>query len=76
MAKSDDSGWLLSNSTDPESVTSYYDDWAERYDEQLSDWGYQSPREAARLLARNAPLGAAVLDCRARRSPRRVLKTS
>lgn len=62
MPESDDRSWLLNNSTDPKSVTRYYDDWAERYDEQLRDWDYQSPREAARLLATNAPLGAAVLD--------------
>jgi predicted TPR repeat methyltransferase len=62
MPTSDDRSWLLNNSTDPESVTSYYDGWAQRYDAELSEWDYQSPAQAARLLARYAPLGSAVLD--------------
>ena len=54
--------WLLDNSTDSESVASYYDDWAERYDEELGAWDYRSPAEAARLLARYAGSESKVLD--------------
>jgi predicted TPR repeat methyltransferase len=62
MQKSDERSWLLNNSTDPKSVASYYDDWAERYDAELGEWDYRSPREAARLLADYAPSGSALLD--------------
>ena len=60
--RSVDTSWLLDNSTDAASVEQYYDDWASRYDEELSDWDYRSPDETARLLAGYAPPSARVLD--------------
>lgn len=57
-----DSNWLLDNSTDPESVKKYYDGWATRYDEELSNWDYRSPDETARLLAGYVGPSARVLD--------------
>jgi predicted TPR repeat methyltransferase len=54
--------WLLNNDTDAASVERYYDDWAGQYDAELTRWNYQSPDEAARLLAGYASPGARVLD--------------
>ena len=62
MQKPDDHSWLLNNSTDAKSVASYYDDWAGRYDAELSEWDYRSPHEAARLLADYVHSASALLD--------------
>ncbi|MFT5392260.1 MAG: putative TPR repeat methyltransferase [Gammaproteobacteria bacterium] len=62
QSEADKDQWLVNGTTDAESVASYYDDWASRYDDELRAWNYQSPTEAARLLGDYAPQYARVLD--------------
>jgi predicted TPR repeat methyltransferase len=58
----DDDGWLVSGSSDPDDVRRYYDEWAERYDETLGEWGYDAPGHIAGLVRRSVPDAAEVLD--------------
>ncbi|MGB8621318.1 MAG: methyltransferase domain-containing protein [Paracoccaceae bacterium] len=53
---------LRQGTTDSRAVESYYDDWAERYDETLSEWQYRAPADASDLLASHLDDGARVLD--------------
>ena len=42
---------LKAGSTDTADIESYYDDWADAYDQNLQDWNYRAPAEAADQLA-------------------------
>lgn len=53
---------LRQGTTESRAVQDYYDDWAERYDETLSEWAYQAPGDACDLLAPRLDAGARVLD--------------
>ncbi|MGG7643296.1 class I SAM-dependent DNA methyltransferase [Rhodovulum sp. YNF3179] len=53
---------LREGSTDSEAVQSYYDDWADSYDETLADWDYKAPADATALLVPHLDDGARVLD--------------
>ncbi len=53
---------LREGTTDSRAVESYYDDWAEAYDEALVEWQYQAPGDARDLLAPHLNDGARILD--------------
>ncbi len=53
---------LKAGSTDTAAIESYYDDWADAYDQNLQDWNYRAPAEAADQLASHLSDGSAVLD--------------
>ncbi len=53
---------LRQGTTDSRAVQSYYDDWADRYDETLAEWQYRAPEDASDLLAPHLGDGARVLD--------------
>ncbi|MTJ05610.1 MAG: methyltransferase domain-containing protein [Sediminimonas qiaohouensis] len=53
---------LRQGTTDSHAVESYYDDWADSYDETLSEWQYRAPDDASGLLAPHLSDGARVLD--------------
>ena len=53
---------LKTGSTDSDAIAAYYDDWARTYDETLSTWDYQAPRDAAALLAPHLAPNAHILD--------------
>ena len=53
---------LKAGSTDTAAIESYYDDWADAYDQNLQDWNYRAPAEAADQLAPHLSDGSAVLD--------------
>jgi len=53
---------LRDGSTDSDAVQSYYDDWADSYDDTLAGWDYKAPRDATTLLAPHLEDGAKVLD--------------
>ena len=59
---SPDSDWLARGSGDVADVTSYYDDWAARYDDDLADWSYQAPDVATAALLEHQPAASAILD--------------
>ena len=61
MAGPDDS-WLVKGSADPADVASYYDDWADGYDDDLDEWAYQAPATVARVVMEHAPEARSVLD--------------
>ena len=42
---------LKLGSVDTASIESYYDDWADAYDQDLQGWHYRAPAEAADQLA-------------------------
>ena len=53
---------LKNGSTDSSAIEAYYDDWAETYDQNLRDWNYKTPDEAAAALSEYLKPGAEVLD--------------
>lgn len=58
----DDGGWLKRGSVESSEIRTYYDDFAETYDAQLSDWSYRAPEEVAHLLKQHCALDGAVFD--------------
>lgn len=52
----------LSANPDSSEIERYYDKWAAAYDDDLRDWNYQAPREAAALLRQAVPLDGRILD--------------
>lgn len=57
------SSWQFRNgSTDSEAVETYYDDWAETYEETLEKWHYRAPQDSVALLAPHLAPGARILD--------------
>ena len=42
---------LRAGSVDTAAIESYYDDWADAYDQDLKEWDYRAPAEAADQLA-------------------------
>jgi predicted TPR repeat methyltransferase len=49
-------------SANSQEIADYYDDWAEDYDQTLTQWNYQCPTVAAELLKREVPLDGSILD--------------
>lgn len=54
--------WLKEPSTISEDVSVYYDNWAEKYNEDLKAWEYQAPVVAAKLLKKFMPESGKILD--------------
>lgn len=58
-----DQDGLRNMSRDSEDVARHYDDWADAYDQNLRDWGYEAPEQtAARLHDALGRTDVAVLD--------------
>ena len=53
---------LKVGSVDTASIESYYDDWADAYDQDLQGWDYRAPAEAADQLASHLSNISMVLD--------------
>jgi len=53
---------LKQGSTNTAAIEHYYDYWAKNYDEDIRNWDYKAPKEAASQLAPHLPNGARVLD--------------
>lgn len=53
---------LRQGTTDSLAVQSYYNDWADKYDETLAEWQYRAPEDASDLIAPLLGDGARVLD--------------
>ena len=54
--------WLTKLSTDSQETASYYDAWAENYDQTLAQWNYRSPAIMAAMLKQEVPPYGDVLD--------------
>ena len=55
-------GSLKVGSIDSAAIESYYDDWADAYDQDLQEWDYRAPAEAADQLASHLSNVSMVLD--------------
>ena len=55
-------GSLKVGSIDTAAIESYYDDWANAYDQDLQEWDYRAPAEAADQLASHLSNVSIVLD--------------
>ncbi len=55
-------GSLKEGSIDSAAIESYYDDWADAYDQDLQEWDYRAPAEAADQLASHLSNVSIVLD--------------
>ncbi len=53
---------MLQGSADPADVAAFYDEWAQRYDDDLDVWAYRAPGIVADILIEHAPAALAVLD--------------
>jgi predicted TPR repeat methyltransferase len=53
---------LREGTTDPCAVETYYDHWADGYDDTLQSWQYRAPEDAATLLAPYLGADARILD--------------
>lgn len=62
MEDSGNHGWLKQGSTSSEDVRKIYDDWSARYDDNLAEWDYRAPVQAAAYLRETVPLDAEILD--------------
>ncbi len=54
--------WLQRADTDPGTVAGVYDTWAESYDGDLADWGYEMPARVVEALAASRPGPGMILD--------------
>lgn len=61
-SRSDGFTSLKAGSTDSDAIADYYDDWAKTYDTTLATWDYQTPKDAAALLAPHLAPEAHILD--------------
>lgn len=53
---------LRQGTTDARAVETYYDDWADGYDDTLQSWQYRAPDDAVSLLGPYLDAGTQVLD--------------
>lgn len=53
---------LRQGTTDARAVETYYDDWADGYDDTLQSWQYSAPDDTATLLEPHLTAGARILD--------------
>lgn len=60
--KNQSHSWLKGASKASEDVEVYYDVWAKKYNEDLKNWQYHAPVEAAKLLKNFIPESAKILD--------------
>jgi predicted TPR repeat methyltransferase len=54
--------WLDAGPSDPAEVAQRYDDWAQRYDDDLAAWSYQAPAVVADAVVARDPAAESVLD--------------
>jgi predicted TPR repeat methyltransferase len=54
--------WLSQGTSDARQVASRYDQWAERYDDDLASWSYQAPMVVAETVLSRHPEAGSVLD--------------
>lgn len=54
--------WLHQGTSDPREVADRYDEWARRYDADLTSWSYQAPAVVARTVVTRRPEAGSVLD--------------
>ncbi|MBI08713.1 MAG: SAM-dependent methyltransferase [Rhodospirillaceae bacterium] len=57
-----DHDWLKQGSTSSADVRQSYENWAGSYDQDLSDWDYRAPLDAALLLKSHTSVTSKVLD--------------
>jgi predicted TPR repeat methyltransferase len=64
VAPDDDSigDWLSEGSSDPREVADRYDQWAQRYDDDLTSWSYQAPAVVADTVVTRHPTARSALD--------------
>ena len=55
-------GLLNQTDSSPDHVRQLYDEWADSYDKNLRDWGYEAPALSARYAFSHAAPDAVVLD--------------
>jgi predicted TPR repeat methyltransferase len=56
------SDWLQQGTSDPREVADRYDEWAQRYDDDLASWSYQAPTVVAEIVVTRHPEAGSVLD--------------
>ncbi len=56
------SDWLQRGTSEPREVADRYDEWAERYDDDLASWSYQAPTVVAEIVTARRPEAGSVLD--------------
>jgi predicted TPR repeat methyltransferase len=54
--------WLHQGASDPREVADRYDEWAQRYDQDLASWSYQAPTVVAAVVGDHHPEPSSVLD--------------
>ncbi|MGD9211712.1 MAG: hypothetical protein PVI90_13080, partial [Desulfobacteraceae bacterium] len=54
--------WFRNGSTKSDEVLSYYDNWAETYDETLKKWNYKSPEYGATLHRKHTKVKGTICD--------------
>jgi predicted TPR repeat methyltransferase len=54
--------WLHQGTSDPREVADRYDEWAQRYDDDLASWSYQAPTVVAEIVVTRHPEAGSVLD--------------
>lgn len=54
--------WLHQGTSDAREVAARYDEWAQRYDEDLASWSYQAPTVVAQILLTRQGVEGMVLD--------------
>jgi predicted TPR repeat methyltransferase len=54
--------WLHQGASDPREVADRYDEWAQRYDQDLASWSYQAPTVVAGIVGEHRPEPSSVLD--------------
>ena len=54
--------WLHQGTSDPREVAARYDEWAQTYERDLTEWSYQAPAVVASIVMTEHPDAQAVLD--------------
>jgi predicted TPR repeat methyltransferase len=54
--------WLHEGTSDPREVADRYDQWAQRYDDDLASWSYQAPALVAETVITRHPAAGSALD--------------
>ena len=57
-----DHSWLKQPNTKSEEVAGQYDEWSDKYNQDLEKWEYRSPAEAAEMLKEYITESARILD--------------
>ena len=54
--------WLDQSTSDPREVADRYDEWAQKYDDDLASWSYRAPTVVAETVVTRHPEAGSVLD--------------